>query len=103
MDSPIRKRRFPVRWPLQYRRMDEAEWRRGRTVNMSVSGVLFEAAEPLPTNEVVELSIMFHTPGQRVPSSVVCAGHVVRTESELPAPRIAVKFESPGFFLPSAG
>ena len=94
MDSPPRKRRFVVRWPLQYRRMDDVEWRRGRTVNMSVSGVLFEAVEPLSANDIVELSIMFQTPGQRIPSSVVCAGHVVRTESKLPA-LIAVKFAPP--------
>jgi len=74
--------------------MDDVEWRRGRTVNMSVSGVLFEAVEPLSANDIVELSIMFQTPGQRIPSSVVCAGHVVRTEAKLPA-LIAVKFAPP--------
>jgi hypothetical protein len=74
--------------------MEDAEWSRGRTVNMSLSGVLFEAVEPLSANEVVELSIMFQAPGQRVPSSVICAGRVVRTEAKLPA-RIAVKFAPP--------
>jgi hypothetical protein len=91
MDSPPRKRRFAVHWPLQYRRVQDAEWHRGRTVNMSVSGVLFEAVEPLSANDIVELSIMFQNPGQRITSSVVCSGQVVRTESKLPA-RIAVKF-----------
>jgi hypothetical protein len=74
--------------------MEDAEWRRGRTVNMSLSGVLFEAVEPLSANEVVELSIMFQTPGLLVPLNVVCAGHVVRTDSKLPA-LIAVKFAPP--------
>jgi hypothetical protein len=92
MDSPARKRRFQVHWPLQYRRVEDAEWLRGRTVNMSLSGVLFEAAEPLSANEAVELSIMFQPLGQRVPPTVVrAAGFVVRTESKVPA-RIAVKF-----------
>jgi hypothetical protein len=94
MESMPRKRRFPVHWSLEYRRIDDAQWRRGRTVNMSLSGVLFEAVEPLPANEIVELSIMFQAPGQRIPSSVVCAGHVVRTDSKLPA-LIAVKFAPP--------
>ena len=93
MDSPPRKRRFAVHWPLQYRRIEDAEWSRGRTVNMSLSGVLFEAVEPLSANEVVELSIMFQAPG-RAPSSVICAGRVVRSESKLPA-LIAVKFAPP--------
>jgi len=87
-----RKRRFPVHWPLEYRRMDDGEWRRGRTVNMSLTGVLFEATEPLSANDSVELSIMFQTPGQRAASTVVRArGYVVRTEPKMPA-LVAVKF-----------
>lgn len=93
MEAMPRKRRFPVHWSLEYRRVDDGEWRRGRTVNMSLSGVLFEAVEPLSANEEVELSIMFQTPGQRAASSVVrTRGSVVRTEPKMPA-RIAVKFD----------
>jgi hypothetical protein len=92
MQSPQRKHRFPVHWPLQYRPVNEADWRPGRTVNMSVSGVLFEAAEPLTANENVELSIMFQAPGRGVTSTFVrTGGHVVRSELKVPA-RIAVKF-----------
>jgi hypothetical protein len=62
---------------------------------MSVSGVLFEAAEPLTTNEDVELSIMFQAPGRGVTSTFVrTCGSVVRTEPKVPA-LIAVKFSSP--------
>jgi PilZ domain-containing protein len=94
MDSMPRKHRFPVNWPLQYRRVDESEWRRGRIINMSISGVLFEAAEPLSADEAVELSIMFQAPGRQISSSVVStSGYVVRTESKIPAV-IAVKFAS---------
>ena len=92
MEPLSRKRRFPVHWSLEYRRASDAEWRRGRTVNMSLTGVLFEAAEPLSANESVELSIMFQTPGQRTASSVVhTCGFVVRTERKIPT-LIAVKF-----------
>jgi hypothetical protein len=91
-DTMSRKHRFPVVWPLQYRLRDDCEWRRGRTINMSLSGVLFEAAEPISTDEVVELSIMFQSPGRQIPSSVVStSGYVVRTEPKIPAV-IAVKF-----------
>ena len=90
-----RKRRFPVHWSLEYRRMGDGEWRRGLTVNMSLSGVLFEAVEPLTANEPVELSIRFQTPGQRAASSVIrTGGYVVRTEAKMP-PLIAVKFSPP--------
>jgi hypothetical protein len=93
MDSPSRKRRYEVNWPLQYRRLNEAEWRPGRTINMSISGVLFEAEEPLPPAEPVELSIMFQATGRHIPSSLVTAsGFVVRTEPKVPVV-IAVKFD----------
>jgi hypothetical protein len=92
MEAMPRKRRFPVHWSLEYRRIDDGEWRRGRTVNMSLTGVLFEAAEPLSANDSVELSIMFQTPGQHAASSVVrTRGYVVRTDPKMP-PLIAVKF-----------
>jgi len=94
MDSPPRKRRYLVAWPLQYRRVNDSEWRPGRTINMSVSGVLFEAQEPLDPDEAVELSIMFQAGGRHIPSSLVTAsGFVVRTEPKIPAV-IAVKFDS---------
>ena len=92
METLPRKRRFSVHWSLRYRRIDESEWHRGLTVNMSLSGVLFEALEPLSANDAVELSILFQTPGQRAASSVVrTSGYVVRTEPRMPA-LIAVKF-----------
>ena len=94
MDTPPRKRRYSVAWPLRYRRLDDSQWRPGRTINMSVSGVLFEAEVPLNPDEAVELSIMFQAGGRHIPSSLVTAsGHVVRTEPKIPAV-IAVKFAS---------
>ena len=87
-----RNRRYPVKWPLQYRRPGDPEWRPGVTVNMSVSGVLFQAEGPLAPEEALELSIIFQTAAH--PSSVVNAiGHVVRTEQKTPTV-IAVKFAS---------
>ena len=94
MDTGPRKRRYLVNWPLQYRRVSESEWRPGRTINMSVSGVLFEAESPLDADEAVEVSIMFQAAGRHIPSSLVTAsGYVVRTEPKVPAV-IAVKFDS---------
>ena len=92
MISLQRKRRFAVHWPIQYRRTSEAEWRRGFIVNMSVSGVLFEAAEILPTSDPVEISIVFQSPGSTAGASVVTtSGYVVRSEDITP-PRVAVRF-----------
>jgi hypothetical protein len=89
-----RKRRYPVNWPLQYRRENDSEWRPGRTINMSVSGILFEAQEPLNHDEAVELLIVFEATGRQIPSSLVTtSGNVVRIEPRVPAV-IAVKFAS---------
>jgi hypothetical protein len=61
---------------------------------MSVSGVLFEAEDPLKPDEAVELSIVFQAGGRHIPSSLVTtSGHVVRIEPRTPA-AIAVKFAS---------
>ena len=94
MQSPPRKRRYPVAWPLQYRRVNDSEWRPGRTINMSVSGVLFQAEDPLVPDEAVEVSIVFQAGGRHIPASLVTAiGYVVRTEPKVPV-EIAVKFDS---------
>jgi hypothetical protein len=94
MDSGPRKPRYVVNWPLQYRRATDLEWRPGRTINMSVSGVLFVAADSLDPDEAVEVSIMFHAADRHIPSSLVTAsGCVVRIEPKSPAV-IAVKFDS---------
>jgi len=75
---------------MQYRRMADAEWRRGLIVNMSVSGMLFEAAEELPASDPLELSIVFQ--GSSTGSTVVTTrGYVVRSEANTP-PRVAVRF-----------
>jgi hypothetical protein len=61
---------------------------------MSVSGILFEAQEPLKHDEAVELLIVFEATGRQIPSSMVTtSGSVVRTEPKVPAV-IAVKFAS---------
>lgn len=94
MKADRRKPRFPVEWPLQYRRQDASEWVQGRTVNMSLSGVLFEAPETLASDEPVELSIVFqdHSHFHGI-GSLRALGHVVRAELRTP-PRIAVRFAS---------
>ena len=95
MTSATRKRRFPVEWPLQYRRRDAADWVQGRTVNMSLSGVLFEGPETLSSDEAVELSIVFQDVQEGGPTAgsgaVRATGYVVRAEPRIPA-RMAVRF-----------
>lgn len=71
--------RFEMSAPLVYRCVGEGEWRKGRTENVSRSGVLFGAALPvLPAATRIEFVLKL--PGAEVPggSWVQCQGHVVR-------------------------
>ena len=97
MTNPVRRgRRFPVSWPVQYRRPGDHDWLAGRTVNMSISGVLFVAQTLPPPHETLELAILIEAPDHRVTSSLVgTMGRVVRTEPTVPG-AVAVEFAAPG-------
>ena len=52
-----RAQRFAVELPVKYRESGAANWRRGATLNMSTSGVLFRAEEPLPPRTRIEMEL----------------------------------------------
>ena len=71
--------RYPLEFPLQYRPGEETPWRKGRGTNISRSGLLFQAEQPLHPSVPVEVS--FVMPIQihgEIPATVICQGHVVR-------------------------
>jgi PAS domain S-box-containing protein len=76
---PSRAQRFQLHLPLRYRRLGEKSWHDGQTENISRSGMLFQADEPLqPT---VQLEINLVLPAEIAGLSeteVVCRGEVVR-------------------------
>jgi hypothetical protein len=76
---PSRAQRFQLHLPLRYRRLGEESWHDGQTENISRSGMLFQAEEPLqPT---VQLEINLVLPAEIAGLSeteVVCRGEVVR-------------------------
>jgi hypothetical protein len=90
-----RARRFPVGWLLHYRRTGADTWLPARTVNMSVSGVLFRATRPPAPAGNLELRIFMQGPeGLRLPETIIeVTGHVVRHEPTL-EDAVAVKFQS---------
>jgi hypothetical protein len=45
---PFRATRFDLHLPLKYRLVGESGWREGTTENISRSGMLFQAEEPIP-------------------------------------------------------
>jgi hypothetical protein len=71
--------RFQLEFPLQYRPRGATAWHSGRDANISRSGLLFLAEQPLPAGSPVEVSfvIPLRIPGERS-ATVICQGHVVR-------------------------
>ena len=71
--------RFPLEFPLRYRASEDSPWRNGHGTNISRSGVLFSAEQPLRLRAPLELSFVMpvEIPGDSA-ATVVCQGHVVR-------------------------
>jgi PAS domain S-box-containing protein len=91
---PQRAQRFQLQLPLKYRRLDEERWHDGETRNISRSGLLFQAEDPLQPNVVLEINLVLPAEIAGLsPTEVVCRGEVVRTEevgSEM-TPALAAK------------
>jgi len=80
--EPFRERRANVRFPLafdlQYRVAGQKEYRRGSTINLSSTGVLFRCAEPIPVN--TEVTVVISWPvllGGTCPLRLVMSGRAV--------------------------
>ncbi len=77
--SPLRALRFIHAVPVLYRAAGEEEWERGVTINLSESGLLLEAAHPIPLAKRLVLSFQLPEPvGRLGPAVVRCVGTVVR-------------------------
>jgi hypothetical protein len=85
-DGP-RATRYAMSAPLVYRCVGEGSWLAGRTVNVSRTGVLFQAVPPaLPAATRIEFILALPSLGLPGASRVQCQGRIVRhcapTESE---------------------
>jgi PAS domain S-box-containing protein len=77
---PTRAQRFQLHLPLRYRRLGEAHWHTGTTENISRSGMLFQADEPLQPNSQLEINLVLPAEIAGLSETeVVCRGEVVRT------------------------
>lgn len=81
---------------MRYRKKPEIGWMEGRTENISHSGLLFQAPQPLNPDLIVQItfSLPANSEGENG-ATVLCEGRTVRTI--LPAasdesPSMAVKF-----------
>jgi two-component system, cell cycle sensor histidine kinase and response regulator CckA len=93
--SESRAQRFQLQLPLKYRRLDEEKWHDGKTRNISRSGMLFQAEDPLQPNVLLEINLVLPSEIAGLsPTEVVCRGEVVRTEGakgEQMSPALAAK------------
>lgn len=91
-----RASRFPVDMPMRYRPIGDVGWNEGRTLNLSRSGVLFEAGDNLAPDTPIEMSFDLPTEfGGGPGTQVICRGQVVRTllpPATDAAPSVAASF-----------
>jgi PAS domain S-box-containing protein len=77
---PTRAQRFHLHLPLRYRRLGEKDWHVGTTENISRSGMLFQADEPLQPSAQLEINLVLPAEIAGLSATeVVCRGEVVRT------------------------
>ncbi len=74
-----RAQRFALDVPVRYREAGTAEWCEGRALNMSTSGVLFQATERLQPSAVLDIRLVLPVaiPGE-APAEIRSRGTVVR-------------------------
>jgi PAS domain S-box-containing protein len=95
VSSPFRATRFDLHLPMKYRLVGESGWREGTTENISRSGMLFQAEEPIAANAQLEINLVLPAEiAGLAAAEVVCRGEIVRTvitETGTVSPTLAAK------------
>jgi len=93
--APFRAQRFKLNLPLRYRQIGQRDWQAGTTENISRSGLLFRAQEPIEPTVQLEINLVLPAEIAGLASTeVMCRGEVVRTvQAETPSmsPALAAK------------
>lgn len=92
-DSLNRAHRYPVAAPFRYRAIGETEWRAGKVVNVSSTGVLFSAEATVRPGMAIEMC--FSLPPAKANAGgaqVISSGFVVRTDDSADGPQLAARF-----------
>ncbi|MGH9403399.1 MAG: PilZ domain-containing protein [Terriglobia bacterium] len=77
-----RAQRFVIELPIRYRELGTVDWRVGKTVNISMSGVLFRSAQSLQPKTQVEIALTLPVAiSGECPAELGCRGTVVRQVS----------------------
>lgn len=81
-DLTVRPVRFPIRTSFRYRESGALAWRQGITIDISRSGVLFQAEHMIAPRTILAMRISF--PSEMTggaAASLSCCGSVVRCEA----------------------
>jgi hypothetical protein len=70
-----RAQRFQLRFPLSYRKIGMPDWKNGTTINISRTGILFEAGEDIPQDSVLDVRVCMP-----LKATLTCEASIVRTE-----------------------
>ncbi len=93
--APVRATRYIMEAPSMYRVVGEETWHRGRTINISESGVLLQAAGYLAEHTRVEMTFQLPEAIGKFPAGqLTCVGEVVRhapSTDSVPHP-VAMRF-----------
>ncbi len=71
--------RFTIHAPLHYRPSGGAVWHKGRTENISRSGMLFRVAQLMEVDTPIEMTFVLPVEvGGEAGTEVVCQGQIIR-------------------------
>jgi hypothetical protein len=75
-----RATRFPLNLPLRYRESGTIPWHEGSTVDISRTGILFQAGQDLPLRTALEMRIEIPSPSK---VTLICRGPIVRKQEPM--------------------
>ncbi len=75
--------RYPIQTLIHFRKSGAADWRVGKIVNISRTGVLFQSDKGLTPRTLLEMKIALpHEVQTEPPASVLCWGPVIRLDAK---------------------
>jgi hypothetical protein len=88
-ESPIsRAERFSLQRPIRYRQINATDWLEGKTINISRTGILFEAKDVFDPNMQLDIRVDFP-----LNAILTCRGTVVRSECSESRIALAVRMQ----------
>jgi len=79
-----RPRRYELRLPVYFRELNSPTWMKGRTENISYSGILLRSSSPLAQETQLDVRLQVSTGSKgKGPTEIHCKCKVVRLEERI--------------------